>query len=87
MRYITYITYHYFISDAWDLPPMDPDGKADPYVEVSLRPGHKKFTTAIKTNSLNPTFNETYEFQVKSKEIEGKKKILPLFKFSAFESE
>ncbi len=51
---------------------MDPDGKADPYVEVSLRPGHKKFTTAIKTNSLNPTFNETYEFQVKTKEIEGK---------------
>jgi hypothetical protein len=60
------------LPDAWDLPPMDYDGKADPYVEVSLRPGHnKKFTTAIKTNSLNPTFNETFEFHLKSKEIEG----------------
>ena len=50
---------------------MDPDGKADPYVEVSLRPGHKKYTTAIKTNSLNPTFNETAEFPVKQKDLEG----------------
>ena len=50
---------------------MDPDGKADPYVEVSLRPGHKKYTTAIKTNSLNPTFNETAEFPVKLKDLDG----------------
>jgi hypothetical protein len=24
----------FYIPDAWDLPPMDHDGKADPYVEV-----------------------------------------------------
>jgi Ca2+-dependent lipid-binding protein len=61
---------------------MDPDGKADPYVEVSLRPGHKKYTTAIKTNSLNPTFNETAEFPVKLKDLEGEllyEKIVSLF--------
>ncbi len=37
-----------------------------------MRPNHKKYTTAIKTNSLNPTFNETFEFPVKAKDIEGK---------------
>ena len=46
------------IIDACNLPPMDADGKADPYIEVSLRPGQKKFSTTIKPNSLNPTFNE-----------------------------
>lgn len=51
------------VIDAWDLPPMDSDGKADPYVEVSLRPGKEKFTTAIKANCLNPTFNETAELK------------------------
>ena len=62
------------VIDAWDLPPMDGDGKADPYLEVSLRPpgpGRKKYTTSIKSNCLNPTFNETAELPVKWNEIEG----------------
>ena len=50
---------HATIIDAWDLPPMDKNGKSDPYVEVSVRPGKEKFTTQVKHNSLNPTFNET----------------------------
>ena len=62
------------IIDAWDLPPMDADGKADPYVEVSLRPGNKKFTTSIKYNCLNPTFNETAELPLKVDEIAGTEK-------------
>ena len=49
---------------------MDSDGKADPYIEVSLRPGPEKFTTSIKPNSLNPTFNETVEFPATSHDIE-----------------
>ena len=61
------------IIDAWDLPPMDGDGKADPYVEVSVRPGtHKKYTTSIKSNCLNPSFNETAELPIKRTEIDGK---------------
>ena len=48
---------------------MDMNGKADPYIEVSLRPGQKKFTTSIKTYSLNPTFNETEEFPVTPNDI------------------
>ena len=60
------------IIDAWDLPPMDGDGKADPYLEISLRPGPiKPYTTSIKSNCLNPTFNETAELKLKPGEIEG----------------
>lgn len=59
------------VIDAWDLPPMDMNGKADPYVEVSLRPGHKKYTTNIKPNCLNPTFNETAELPLKQEDIIG----------------
>ena len=64
------------IVDAWDLPPMDNDGRADPYVEVSLRPGHKKYTTNIKNDCLNPTYNETAELPLKIEEIAGKHFIL-----------
>ena len=57
------------IIDACNLPPMDADGKADPYIEVSLRPGQKKFSTTIKPNSLNPTFNETEELPIRYSDI------------------
>lgn len=61
------------VIDAWDLPPMDSDGKADPYVEVSIRPGggSKKFSTTVRPNCLNPTFNETAEIGLRLHEIEG----------------
>ena len=54
------------IVDAWDLPPMDDNGLADPYVEVSLRTkassvAQDKFKTSVKTTCLNPVFNETAE--------------------------
>ena len=48
---------------------MDMNGKSDPYVEVSLRPGQKKFSTSIKPNCLNPTFNETVELPATPKDI------------------
>lgn len=49
---------------------MDSNGKADPYVEVSLKPGHEKFTTSIKPKCLNPTFNEMDEFSLLPGDIE-----------------
>ena len=52
------------------------NGKADPYIEVSLRPGQKKFTTSIKTYCLNPTFNETEEFSVTQDEMETSELVL-----------
>ena len=64
------------VIDASNLPPMDMNGKADPYIEVSLRPGQKKFTTSIKTYCLNPTFNETEDFSVTQNEMENSELVL-----------
>ena len=52
---------------------MDSDGKADPYVEVSVRPGSgsRKFSTTVRPNCLNPTFNETAEISLRLHEMEG----------------
>lgn len=52
------------ILDAKDLPAMDANGKADPYVELSVRPSgsSKKFQTDVKNNCLNPTFNQSFDF-------------------------
>ena len=60
--------------DASDLPPMDDNGKADPYVVVSIRPGSKgrqpqKYKTAVHRNTLNPTFNETAKLKLLPDEI------------------
>ena len=56
---------------------MDMNGKADPYVEVSLRPeGQKKFITSIKTHCLNPTFNETEEFFITPDDMSEKDLVL-----------
>ena len=63
-------TLHVTIIDAWDLPPMDKDGKSDPYVEVCVRPGKEMYKTQIKYNSLNPTFNETASLPLDPKDIE-----------------
>ena len=61
---------HVTIIDAWDLPPMDKNGKSDPYVEVSIRPGKDVFKTATKHCSLNPTFNETFIMTLEAKDID-----------------
>ena len=52
------------ILDAKDLPSMDANGMADPYVEVSIRPqgSSKRFQTTVKTKCLNPIFNQSFDF-------------------------
>lgn len=57
------------IVDAIDIPAMDSNGKADPYVAVYLKPGTKRFTTSIKSKCRNPTFNESVDFPLKESEI------------------
>ena len=49
---------------------MDIGGVSDPYVKVYLIPetkGQKKFETKVHRKTLNPTFNETFKFEVKQK--------------------
>ena len=49
---------------------MDKNGKSDPYVEVSIRPGKDVFKTATKHCSLNPTFNETFPIPLNVDDID-----------------
>ena len=46
---------------------MDRFGKSDPYVRVYLLPGHAEIKkTETKKKTLNPEYNQTFEFPVKS---------------------
>ena len=46
-----------------NLPPMDPNGLADPYVKIYVipdEPRNTKQTTAVVKKTLNPDFNEIF---------------------------
>lgn len=52
---------------AEDLPALDMGGTSDPYVKVYLLPDKKKkFETKVHRKTLNPVFNETFTFKVRS---------------------
>jgi synaptotagmin-1 len=47
---------------------MDIGGTSDPYVKIYLLPEKKrKVETKVHRKTLNPTFNETFKFEVKQK--------------------
>ena len=54
------------VIQAVDLPAMDMGGVSDPYVKIYLLPdtkGQKKFETKVHRKTLNPFFNQTFEFK------------------------
>ena len=54
------------VIQATDLPAMDMGGVSDPYVKVYLIPelkGQKKFETKVHRKTLNPFFNQAFEFK------------------------
>ena len=66
---------HVTIVDVWDLPPMDDNGLADPYVEVSLRTksstvAQDKFTTTIKNACLSAIFDESADIPLEMDDID-----------------
>ena len=52
------------VMEATDLPAMDMNGTSDPYVKVYILPDKKKkFETKVQKKSLNPVFDETFNFK------------------------
>ncbi|WVZ87419.1 hypothetical protein U9M48_034055 [Paspalum notatum var. saurae] len=47
-----------------DLPAMDMNGKSDPYVVLSLKKTKTKYKTRVVNESLNPIWNQTFDFVV-----------------------
>ncbi|KAL1414167.1 hypothetical protein MTO96_007649 [Rhipicephalus appendiculatus] len=61
------------VIQAEDLPGLDMSGTSDPYVKVYLLPDKKKkYETKVHRKTLNPVFNETFNFKVPYAEITTK---------------
>ncbi|XP_030548761.1 synaptotagmin-5 isoform X1 [Rhodamnia argentea] len=52
------------VISAEDLPPTDLMGKADPYVVVSMKKSGMRNKTRVVNDSLNPVWNQTFDFVV-----------------------
>ncbi|KAM0868911.1 hypothetical protein ACQ4PT_041010 [Festuca glaucescens] len=52
------------VISAEDLPAMDVMGKADPFVVLYLKKGETKKKTRVVTETLNPIWNQTFDFVV-----------------------
>ena len=64
------------VLDACDLPAMDKNGKSDPYVQITLeqigKEKKRSCSTNVRSNSLNPTFNETLSLPISPEELKCK---------------
>ncbi|GAB6026379.1 Arf guanine nucleotide exchange factor syt1 [Chamberlinius hualienensis] len=73
------------VIQAEDLPALDMGGTSDPYVKVYLLPDKKKkFETKVHRKTLNPVFNETFNFKVPYTDIIAKTLIFAVFDFDRF---
>ncbi|EMP42544.1 Synaptotagmin-C [Chelonia mydas] len=84
---------------ALDLPAKDANGFSDPYVKMYLLPDRKKkfqtkmyllpdrkkkFQTKVHRKTLNPVFNETFNFNVPFAELPGRKLHFSVYDFDRF---
>ncbi|ELT99110.1 synaptotagmin 1 [Capitella teleta] len=68
-----------------DLPGMDMSGTSDPYVKVYLLPEKKKkHETKVHRKTLNPVFNETFNFKVPYAEMGSKTLVFAVYDFDRF---
>lgn len=73
------------IIKATDLVGMDMSGTSDPYVKVYLMPDKKKKQeTKVHRKTLNPIFNESFQFKVPFAEIGGQTLVLAVYDFDRF---
>ncbi|CAB3402231.1 unnamed protein product [Caenorhabditis bovis] len=70
------------ILKAYDLPAMDRNGMSDPYIKVFVLPERKqKFETKIIRNTLNPVYNETFQFSIPFNELHSKTLMLVVYDY------
>ncbi|XP_051886038.1 synaptotagmin-10 isoform X2 [Pristis pectinata] len=68
-----------------DLPAKDDSGTSDPYVKIYLLPDRKKkFQTRVHRKTLNPIFNETFQFPVSFDHLNSRKLHFSVFDFDRF---
>ncbi|OCT91633.1 hypothetical protein XELAEV_180146932mg, partial [Xenopus laevis] len=73
------------ILKAFDLPAKDFCGSSDPYVKIYLLPDRKsKFQTRVHRKTLNPTFDESFNFPVPYDDLPNRKLHLSVFDFDRF---
>ncbi|XP_078663503.1 synaptotagmin-1-like isoform X1 [Branchiostoma floridae x Branchiostoma belcheri] len=74
------------VLQAKNLPGMDFSGTSDPYVTVKLLPDKKKrFETKVHRKTLNPTFNEYFNFKdLKFSELSNKIILFLVYDFDRF---
>ncbi|XP_052408848.1 synaptotagmin-C [Carassius gibelio] len=73
------------ILKALDLPAKDANGFSDPYVKIYLLPDRKKkFQTKVHRKTLNPVFNETFQFGVPLAELHSRKLHFSVYDFDRF---
>jgi len=73
------------VIQAEELPALDMGGTSDPYVKVYLLPDKKKkFETKVHRKTLNPVFNETFNFKVPYSELTTKTLVFAVYDFDRF---
>ncbi|XP_066564789.1 synaptotagmin-C [Amia ocellicauda] len=73
------------ILKALDLPAKDANGFSDPYVKIYLLPDRKKkYQTKVHRKTLNPVFNETFQFGVPLSELHCRKLHFSVYDFDRF---
>ncbi|XP_068958927.1 synaptotagmin-10 [Petaurus breviceps papuanus] len=73
------------IIKALDLPAKDFTGTSDPYVKIYLLPDRKKkFQTRVHRKTLNPLFEETFQFPVAYDQLNNRKLHFSVYDFDRF---
>ncbi|XP_009286676.1 PREDICTED: synaptotagmin-10 [Aptenodytes forsteri] len=73
------------IVKALDLPAKDFTGTSDPYVKIYLLPDRKKkFQTRVHRKTLNPVFDETFQFPVAYDQLSNRKLHFSVYDFDRF---
>ncbi|CAD5113346.1 DgyrCDS2520 [Dimorphilus gyrociliatus] len=72
------------VIQASDLPGMDATGTSDPYVKVFIFGENKRFETQIHKKTLNPIFNESFNFKIPYVEVVKKIVVFKMYDYDRF---